>query len=81
MKLFHDSIKATEIEDKIIRLFEETMEDRTEIHLSDTSKCPLKVYCRLIGIEPIPFTQRSIGFMSAGEIGQMLIQQLYIQRG
>lgn len=77
MKLFHDSIKAAEIEDKLVRLFEETIEDRTEVHLSDTSKCPLRVYCRLVGMEPIPFTKQSIGFMSAGQIGQMLIQQLY----
>jgi hypothetical protein len=77
MKLFHDTEKALEIEEKLVTIFEEESEERNQVHLSDTGYCPMKTYCRLIGIIPLPFTKKAIGKMTIGKVGQLIIQQLF----
>lgn len=78
MFLYHDSEKASEIEELLVKSFKEDEEDRTDcVHLSDTGYCPIKVFCRLTGIKKLPFTREAIGKMTIGKVGQTIIQKLY----
>ena len=77
MKIFHDSTKAGEIEQKLTDIWIEQSQNRTVVHLSDTGYCPMMAYCRLIGIVPLPPDRTGIGKMTMGNIGQLIIQQLY----
>lgn len=76
MKLFYDSTKAKEIEDKILKRFNEQFGHRNEVHLSDTCGCECKAYNRLTGMEPV-YTKRVIGILVFGEIAGLFIQLLY----
>jgi len=78
MNLYHDTDKALEIEEMLVKKFNEDSEDRSDVvHLSDTGYCPLKTWCRLMGMPPLPFNKTAIGKMTIGKVGQRIIQELY----
>jgi len=76
MRLFYDSQKAKEIEDKLIAQFEARQGPRNEVHLSDTCHCEMKTYNRLTGMKPV-YTKKAIGYMVVGNAGDLLIQSIY----
>ncbi len=77
MKLYYDSLKTAEIEEKLAEEFAKGNESRPRVHLSDTGYCPFKCYNRIIGMEKIPVDKRGIGSMTLGTVGQEIIQKLY----
>jgi len=76
LKLFHDSEKAKEIEDRLIELFDSKYEVRNEVHLSDTIYCSMKCFNRLTGMIPVR-TRKQKGYMILGNAGQLVVQQVY----
>jgi CRISPR/Cas system-associated exonuclease Cas4 (RecB family) len=77
MEIFYDSEYAEKLTRLVYQKFMEGNEDRNEIHMSDLCYCPMKVWNRLSGIEPLPFSDRSVGFMMIGQVGQEIIQNVF----
>lgn len=77
MLIYYDSEYVQELEEKLYAKFQESTENRTRVHLSDTSHCPVRAWCRLTGIVESPPDSRGIGIMMIGMVGQTLFQQLY----
>ena len=76
MKIYYDSEFADELTQKLTNKFWEEQEARDRIHLSDTTKCPIKCWCRLTGIKP-HFSTTLIGMFAIGVVGQEIFQALY----
>jgi hypothetical protein len=77
MQIYYDSEYADELTEKIYKKFMESIQNRDKVHLSDLTRCPVKCWCRLSGIKPLPFSSRSVGMMMIGMVGQEIIQAIY----
>ena len=79
MRIYYDSEKTKELNEKIIKKFGKERQKRTSdfpIHVSDLIGCEMKFYCRMMGLEE-SHTHKSIGMMVFGIIGQGIVQQLF----
>ena len=76
MNLYYDSVKSTEIKNRILEKFQEGNQNRTKIHLSDYCYCPMKVFNRLTGMEKMDMDDTA-NILMVGNVGQELIQILY----
>lgn len=76
VELYYDSEYTDELNKRIAQKFWEENRHRDKVHLSDTCHCPVKTYCRLIGLNPIR-DDNSVGIMMIGVVGQEIIQAVY----
>ena len=76
MLIYYDSEFSNELTEKLRLKFMETIEERDRVHLSDTAHCPVKAWCRIIGLKPL-INDRTIGIMMIGMVGQTIFQELY----
>lgn len=77
MQIYYDQEYSQELTKKLRYKFLEEVQDRKVVHLSDTTKCPLKCWNRLVGITPSEVDDRGIGMMMIGIVGQEIFQALY----
>jgi len=77
LKLYYDSAKTKELEEKIvIHWLESQLPRGKEVHVSDLVNCLLKYYCRAKGIEP-NFTKKVIGLFVFGVVSHKVLQELF----
>lgn len=75
IKIFYDKEKSMVLMKRIEEKFGEQSRKKprgSEMHVSDLTGCPLKPYCRLIGLKQI-FSKSSIGIMVFGIVSENMI--------
>lgn len=76
MQIYYDNQYTQELTERIEKKFWEENEDRGSVHLSDLCHCPMKAWCRLVGL-PNEKEDGSVGIMMIGVVGQGIIQDVY----
>jgi hypothetical protein len=77
MRLYYDAAKSKEMQDKLVRYWEEQKHERDKnLHVYDMANCEVMAYQRLFGIER-EYTKEMAGLMIFGIIGGQVIQMMY----
>lgn len=77
MKLYYNSEKTKELQNRIIEWWEKNQQTRdNKIHVYDIVNCEAKAYLRLTGEKAI-YTNQNAGLLVFGIIGAMVIQLTY----